>query len=312
MINPTLEVTLISRCNFKCDYCSSRSNLPWNWVMENGKKKYIKKSDEIIAGSDMLPVIVNVDSNTSNEVFEDIFRTGKLTNNEAFDISKLVSYVKNNLSGWDIVISGGEPLLYPNIDYWLSKLTETNDVILYTNASLIQKFPKILQNKKVYLRIGFHPNYREMDEFFENMLFIKKQTDNYVVNYVLHPRHGETGKDIEYISFLQENDFLYEVTPFRGKYKGVSYGHSSKDVIYGKEKITPTYLEGMGRMERLSPGTSYLTLYSDGALNYCHGDKRVVGTLDDGKYNPGRGCDKGCASTCASIQTFKAINKNRI
>ena len=305
-----IEILLLQPCNFSCDYCISGSNHKQNYIVEDGKKKWIPMPADFETSYDGFPKIVAVDSTTPNEVYEDVFKTGKLTSNQALDPKKLIYYVKKFLPEFDLVISGGEPLLYPGIDKLIKILTETNDVILLTNGSLIQKHPDLLKNPRVFFRIGFHPDFREMDEFYENISFIKQHTDLYVVNYVHHPRHAARKKDIEFVNLLKEWDFRYEVTPFKGEYKGQQYDYH--EGVYDENFLSVPYSDIVPSGDKLVPGESFLTMYGDGNVWSCHRKKTQNVNIDKGvfmKYASVNGleCIEGDNCHCDSMRAYRHI-----
>ena len=308
----TIEIILLSRCNFSCDYCIAGSNRKENWINVEGKKVFIDNPDEILADSSGFPVIVKVDDTTPNEVYEDVFRKGKLTNNQALDPRRLMYYASKNLKGWDIVLSGGEPLMYPGVDKIIESFTQHSDVILLTNASLIQKFPHLLKNPRVFFRVGFHPEYRKMDEFFENMTFISERTDNYVVNYVHHPRHRKNDRDKGFVDMLKEFGFRYEVTPFKGEWKGKNYDY---DVgLFDPSFLTETYVESVPEDEKLVPGISFMSMYADGEVWSCHRKKTMTGVMQTGLFQPyesikGLDCISKGNCGCDSMRAYRSIGK---
>lgn len=278
-MKPTIEIILTSVCNFACDYCISGSNHKQNFIIENGKKRWIKMPDEYVTVNGY-PKIIKVNSDTANEVYEDAFKNGYFTDNQVLDPRKLIYYVKRNLKGWRLVISGGEPLIYPGISSLLEILSKDNEIILLTNASKIQSFPEIVDNENIFFRVGFHPEHRDMFEFLENIEFIKSRTDRYIVNYVHHPRHRDKGTDIEFVDVLKENNLEYEISPFKGSYKGKEYNYEAG--LFDESFLTPEYVNIFPEEEKLIPGQSFLTMYGNGDVYACHRKKAYNGTLQSG------------------------------
>jgi len=313
-MKPTIEIILTSICNFACDYCISSSNHKQNFIMENGKKRWIKTPDEYAVSASGFPKVVEVNESTENSVYEDIFKNGHFTNNQALDARKLIYYVKRNLKGWQLVISGGEPLVYPGIDKLLKILSEDNDIILLTNSSKIQQHPDIVDNPRIFLRIGFHPEYRDLMEFYENISFIKSRSDNYIVNYVHHPRHREKGTDVEYVELLKENDIQYEVSPFKGSHKGKEYNY---DVgLFDESFLTEEYVNIFPEEEKLIPGKSFLTMYGNGDVYACHRKKAYNGTLNSGNLMlmpsiDNLHCIEEGTCHCDSMRAYNIINEQQ-
>ena len=313
-MKPTIEIILTSVCNFSCDYCISGSNHKQNFIINNGKKKWIETPDEYKTGLDGYPKIIDVNDLTENSVYEDAFKNGYFTTNQALDARKLIYYVKKNLKGWQLVISGGEPLIYPGIYKLLTILSKDNDIILLTNASKIQKYPELLDNPRIFFRIGFHPEYRDLSEFYENITYVKNRTNNYIVNYVHHPRHNNKGSDIEYVNMLKEWDFNYEVSPFKGSYKGNEYNYESG--LFDESFLTQDYVNEYPEDEKLIPGATFLTMYGNGDVYACHRKKAYNGTLGSGKLTlipsvDGLECISKGKCNCDSMRAYKIIQDKK-
>ena len=310
-MNKTMEIILLAGCNFSCDYCISGSNKNKKW--KNQYKKVVKWPSSVLTNERGFPIVVDVDENTTEEEYESYYKDGKLTLGQAIDGEKLIKYASEKFIGWDLIVSGGEPLLYPNIDVILNHFTMHSDVILLTNASLIQKFPNLMENPKIFFRIGFHPDYRDLSEFYENVLFLANRTDNYIINYVHHPKHRESGKDIEYIDMLKEWGFRYEITAFKGKWKGVQYEFKA-DTIFDKEFISEAYTELVPNQEKLLPGISFGTMYGTGKVYSCHRTEIEMGSVsgDDlvlSKPKRGYSCLAHDVCGCDSMRAYRNIEK---
>jgi organic radical activating enzyme len=307
----TIEIILTSICNFACDYCISGSNHKQNFIIEDGKKRWVDIPDEY-ATVNGFPKIIEVSEDTDNDVYEDAFKNGYFTTNQALDARKLIYYIKRNLKGWRLVISGGEPLIYPGIDKLLKTLSKDNEIILLTNASQIQNHSELLANPNIFFRVGFHPEYRDLTEFFENITFMKSKTDNYIINYVHHPRHASKGTDVEYVNMLKEWDFSYEVSPFKGTYKDVTYNYDAG--LFDENFLTEDYVNEYPEDEKLIPGESFLTMYGNGDVYACHRKKAYNGTLDSGNLSlmpsvDGLHCISEGTCHCDSMRAYNIIDK---
>ena len=155
---------------------------------------------------------MHVRQNNSNGVWDVM---GPVT-----DFAPLINFIKTHIPDYRLQITGGEPLLVPGVEYLLNDLANIGNVILNTNGSLLpRKYP--LLSSDIFYRISIHPDQRTLDKFREHVDYIPK--GRFIVNYVLHPEHIRNGKAIEYIEFLDECGYNYEVTPFEGKYEGKDY-----------------------------------------------------------------------------------------
>lgn len=271
------EIILLADCNFSCDYCIAGSNT-FPFTPKTGPVSVDRKSRKFLSDDNGLPIYKTLNGDESSEKIKQIYNDGYAFSKTMLDFSKIIMYVRKHLPGAMVAISGGEPLLYPNIDFWLGELTKTNKVLLMTNAHDIKKYPDILRNPNIFLRVGFHPEFRDLDEFEDNMIAISSMTNKYTINYVYHPRHKNKFKG--YIDFVNERGWNLEVTHFKGEYKGTEYGLNNQDDV-----IKPYLYEDYFNYSSTDPsnevGQNMFYLDHTGDVNGCSRRLTVNGNIDD-------------------------------
>lgn len=114
-------------------------------------------------------------------------------------ISKIAKFFNDRTSfekNWQVLFTGGEPLIAPNMDMLCNKLFEAeNSVAFYTSLHVgIQKEGwKLLMSSSYpqvdYVMASFHPEAEQWeDEFFERVITLKQRGHKVFVRYVGHPK----------------------------------------------------------------------------------------------------------------------------
>lgn len=75
-----------------------------------------------------------------------------------------------------ICITGGEPLLYPNINLIIENLSKIHYVHLTTNLSLDINWlsNKVIDRENIYFNVTYHPYYIDINKFVKNLLKLKE------------------------------------------------------------------------------------------------------------------------------------------
>lgn len=292
------EVCLTNYCNFKCSYCisdptrgcdkfseplkiDSTGNLKLHnkdlTENEKNKRKIILQTQ----GKDALDNYVQSEHDKWFATKDE-----KHDYTDWLDFSSLLDFIRKNLSDeWLINLTGGEPLYYPNVEKFILELSKTHKILITTNASFIRSKPELLQipRDKIFLRIGYHPEFRNLDTFKLCMDYVIQNNFKYIINYVAHPMYYENDspKLKEHMKFLRDNSYLFEVTPFEGKWNDKNY---------------PTRLDNRSEIEKklfninekyeakeFPMGTNFLICEPNGKIFECQGRQKELGNVYDNK-----------------------------
>lgn len=140
--------------------------------------------------------------------------------------------IAENYDHLHILITGGEPFVYPSFTELIKELSRNFTVAFDTNLSCSKEelvnFAKNAVAPNVYMSFSFHPIYAELEIFLDKVIFLKESGfNNICVQYVTYP--PQLGK----MKYLQdkfvENNLYFIPLPFRGIYNGRKYPESFTD-----------------------------------------------------------------------------------
>lgn len=350
-MNPIFEVSITAHCNFACSYCIASTEefisakndktgeITLGWLFPTTKKEdsmILQPDGEYkVQYSPMKwlkgdPVTGEVRDTTEKCIARNRKNKqppviGTPDGIVAMNLKKLVLFVQTHLAGWDIVISGGEPLIVPGLDECITEITKTNNVKLLSNCFLIKKHVNLLENPRVSIKVGYHPEFRDVAEFKDKMEFMKLHTDRFYVNFVKHPRMEKDNfkNFFKYRQVLIDLDVKYDVTMFKGIWEGKSYGTLWEDeqsagmpIGKNKEYISEHSLDPLVKDNFMwNPGKTFLTAYADGIILECHNAVVEMGNINDNtlKLEPeGFIKELGCLHTrckCDSQNSYRYWNK---
>lgn len=305
------EVCLTNYCNFKCSYCISDS--------KRGSDKFsepLKLDDSgnlLLHDKELSPEEVNkravilqeqgqtaLDEYVLSEHNNWVARSHlKHDYTDWLDFESLIKFVRSQLSNeWVVTLTGGEPLYYPNIEYLITELCKTHQVVVTTNASLVRSKTKLLNisRDKLFFRVGFHPEFRNLKTFEECMKFIIENKFKYVINYVVHPEYYENSSDLyqKHLNYLNENGYLYEITAFEGRYNKETY---PRPIMFRNEIEKLLFSESdKFALPRSVIGSSFIMTEPNGEIYECHGKSKKLGNIYSNTLNLERIIHKACFS----------------
>jgi len=309
------DVTLLNFCNFSCDYCIANSEKHPLHLNEDGTIKIhdlryngLGYKNPFTARQNGVPF--------ENEAFNKTIEGIAHPRGHFLDFKAFLRFARKYLSDWTITITGGEPLYYPKVDDFLKELNTTNKIVLLTNLSLIKGHKNILTDipkDRIYYRVGFHPEQRNIDSFKSNVDVLVTHDVNFVVNYILHPQHIENGSYQSYIDMLNESGYPYEITRYEGIYKGEKYSchEPMKDweqIIIGEPS------DHLLNIPSNTPGSAFMLIQADGEIFECAGKGLRLGNVYENKLHLHPVNKPKCFSrtnTCPSIKSTMDIH-NRL
>jgi hypothetical protein len=121
----TITVSIWNHCQYRCEYCVSRSNDP-RWDPP-------KSWDEVKPG-------------------------------DLLDVGALDRWLSTFTPGARLHISGGEPLLRPDCEDAIELLARKHETRIYSNGALIRERPKLLELPLSWI-VSWHPTQVSLDRF---------------------------------------------------------------------------------------------------------------------------------------------------
>jgi len=204
---------------------------------------------------------------------------------------KLSKALKQHGENWKIIITGGEPFLYPDFVKICQELTKEFLIKINTNLSLSSEVKKFAEsiNPNMVDRIcaALHIEERErqngVEIFIKNVLLLKKQGFKVDVLYVLYPPLLKRfKKDAQYFK-SRGLDLIPK--PFCGKYMGKFYPkafpNNTRDFFVknnSNQAFYPFYFRGI----KCGAGKSLVNILPDGTVSRCPSDMTVLGNISEG------------------------------
>lgn len=186
-----------------------------------------------------------------------------------------------------LVITGGEPFIYPNFVELIERLSQfCYHINISTNASGdLEGFVKRVDPKKVSLSLSFQPEFEKLERFIEKLLFIRKHGFDGCINFVAYPPY------IKDISSLRQRfasiEETLKVIPFWGKHEGKKYPDSYSEeekVLIG---IDDKWFENVRRKGSMcQAGMKSALIFPDGKVARCGqiGEEALVGNFLDPEF----------------------------
>lgn len=214
-------------------------------------------------------------------LIQDRFKKGWAFAGSIVDFKDWIGFAKRELSGWIVQVTGGEPTLVQGFAEFITELLKTNEVVVNTNGTNLHNvLPEIVGAPKI--RISYHPEFRKSD--FDTLIrdaLRYTPKENILVNYVIHPRHIESGKCFDYMEDLRRAEVPFEVSPFEGSYSGEYYRLFHE--IYNGLKSEPP---------KMANNFDLLVVNPLGDIFDCHGSRVSLGNIHTHySLNP---CRKRC------------------
>lgn len=255
---------ITERCNFNCTYCSIINPKKIRKAMR-GAKRILKRS-----------------SNAKYNLYT--------------ELDGVLERFKETGKKFTFGITGGEPLIYPNIIEILARIVACDDfkIALDTNLSIrkIDRFIDAVPPEKVdYIFAGLHIADRErifgnIDTFLDNIVLLMNNGYNVDVNYVMYPPLFER-IDRDYKHCL-EHGVTISLKKFKGEFRGKvypeSYTEEEKNILL---KYSPTYNNEefwsrnfFGR--KCNAGKNLIRIKSNGDVTRCAGDNTLLGNIFTG------------------------------
>lgn len=184
-----------------------------------------------------------------------------------------------------LIITGGEPLIYPNFIKLVNRLSVMCfHINISTNASTdLKKFVEEIEPHKVSISLSFQREFDSLDTFIEKVKLIRKYNFDGCLNLVAYPPFLEKLQN-DRKQLMSEVDEEFKVIPFFGRYKNIEYpaGYTQEErKLIG---INDEWFKKVKRKGSLcSAGHTSALIFPDGKVARCGqiGERFLLGNFFD-------------------------------
>ncbi|MDD5021644.1 MAG: radical SAM protein [Endomicrobiaceae bacterium] len=203
----------------------------------------------------------------------------------------------------NLIVSGGEPTMYPNIFELLQYLTKkVSRIHICTNLSFnTHEFLNLkIPNNKISFDVTFHPTCMPLDNFISNLMSLKEYISNKTINFVADKDNLKKQKE-----FTQKiNDCGIKANPLFLKNFGQDphpekeYGifetlNSEEEIkLINEIKTEQHIISSDCESEQCSPfgkkclaGYKYIQIFPNGTIRKCSMDLTYLGNIFDEDIN---------------------------
>lgn len=197
---------------------------------------------------------------------------------------------------WYILISGGEPFIYPDFMELIKELSKLHFLEFCTNLFWkVEPFIKNMNPKMAKVGTSFHPEFADLYIFLKKVKLLKENGFNPIVNFVpwppLLPRLNE------YKGRFEEIGVQFVLQPFIGEYEGRRYPQGYTESERGHFKIfkddcnintlsfKTTEKSNLPKGKLCRMGENYAFIHPDGEVHRCCRDKSFsLGNVINGTF----------------------------
>ncbi len=203
--------------------------------------------------------------------------------------------VYENYGECEMVISGGEPFIYPNFMELMISLSKLHIVEFCTNLFFdMRPIVDDMNPERVRVGTSYHPEFSELEVFIKKINFLKDNGFETWVNFVPWPPFLPQLEDIK--NTLQQNGIKIILQPFIGQYEGKQYpqGYTNeekkllgifKDEANIKTVDFKTTNESNKKGKLCRMGQNYAFIHPDGEVERCCKDHSLkLGNIMDGTF----------------------------
>jgi MoaA/NifB/PqqE/SkfB family radical SAM enzyme len=186
-----------------------------------------------------------------------------------------------------LIITGGEPFIYPNFIEIIRRLSQIcYHINISSNSSGdLKGFVETIDPQKVSLSLSYQPQFDKLEEFLERLLFIRKHGFNGCINFVAYPPFL---KDIGHYKdkFSSVNEVL-KVIPFFGEYQGSIYPDGYTQAEQRLIGINDGWFKKVRRKSSIcTAGQKTALVFPDGKVARCGqiGEDNTLGNFFDQNF----------------------------
>ena len=219
-----------------------------------------------------------------------------------------------------LIITGGEPFIYPNFIELIERLSNLDfQINISTNSSGdLKTFVRKINPDKVSLSLSFQREFDTLENFIKNVKLIRKHKFDGCLNLVAYPPYlKELENDKR--KLIKETQEEFKVIAFFGNYNGVAYPDGYTQEEREMIGLTDSWFSRINRKWKLcNAGHTSALLFPDGKVARCGqiGERSLIGNFFDSNfklYEKPMLCDVDyCPCAEYSIGDDEHINEEKI
>ena len=208
------------------------------------------------------------------------------------DLMKIWQRIRDRHGECHIMITGGEPSLYPNFIELIGELSKIHTVKITSQLSGdIYSFAEKIDPSRVVFDMNFHPIDGDYDAFTKKVLVLKNKGFKGGVCYLAYP--PQMDKIDYYHNKFRENGIDFALAAFWGEYGGKKYPDSYSaaerkmmEPFLGDLSRVRYHLEGKKTKGKLCrSGQIYASIKADGKVTRCGPlSHKPIGNLFDDNF----------------------------
>lgn len=195
----------------------------------------------------------------------------------------------------EIVISGGEPFIYPNFMDMAISISKIHILEFCTNLSFdVRPIVDSIHPKRARIGVSFHPEFSELDSFAKKVFFLRDSGFEVWVNFVPWPPFFSRIEELK--NTFEPHGVRVVIQPFSGKYNGIDYprGYTDEekkilnifeDIANVKVVDFKTTDKALKAEKFCRMGENYAFIHPDGTTDRCCKDTSIkLGNIIDGSF----------------------------
>lgn len=253
--------------------------------------------------------------------------------NNALTSSEIADAFLSIGRNFHLLMSGGEPLLFPQFSEFCKKITDhENTISINTNLSIrdkVKRFSELIAPQKVdHINAALHKIERERlgycaEDFAKDVVLLQQKGFNIQVFYVLYPPLLDSfEEDTLYLKSLGVEKVAGKIFkgPFEGKIYPMGYSQQDREKILSYKNnsypVTIDYLENRQyhfKGKLCSAGINFFKVDIDGDVYRCPSNRRHFGNIYEQTFKPDieiRPCHTTRVMSVSQCNRFAIRKKN--
>ena len=180
-----------------------------------------------------------------------------------------------------ICITGGEPLLYPNIHLIIEKLSKIHFVHITTNLSIDIKFlsKKGINRDNIFFNVTFHPFYVDKNKMIEKLLELRSYSYKFSVCYM-----NDSFQLLEFLNYKKIfNKYGFNINLVSSVNFNKNYKILNDFIDNNSIKLYNKKIDSVINKEECNAGVNYACVDENGNAYSCSVVKLKLGNIFD--YN---------------------------